>query len=192
MPRHPDPDLEGRILNAARRLWTKGGSKALTMRAVAKTAGTNTPAVYRRFKDREDILRALIQRIRIEIVAKMEAAATPEQAAERYVDYALSHPHEYELFYQHEYDLFHQSRAGRAPSRETRPGADVVRRKLAEKLGGSPEGHTRLTVALWMLAHGAATLMIARALDDFEPGVRRTFSAAVDALLRGAATVSGE
>lgn len=185
MPRQPDPDLEGRILNAARRLWTKGGSKALTMRAVAKAAGTNTPAVYRRFKDREDILRALIQRIRTEMTAMVEAAPTPEQVGERYVDYALSHPHEYQLFYEHEYDLFHQSRAGRAPSRETRPGADAMRRKLAAKLGGSPESHTRLTVALWMLAHGAATLMIARALDDFDPGVRKTFSAAVDALLRG-------
>ena len=50
MPRPPDPDLEERILKAARKLWKKGGENALTMRAVAKAAGTkNTPAVYRRF-----------------------------------------------------------------------------------------------------------------------------------------------
>ena len=61
MPRHSDPELEGRILNAARKLWHKGGETALSMRAVAKAAGTNTPAVYRRFRTREQILRALVQ-----------------------------------------------------------------------------------------------------------------------------------
>ena len=45
MARQPDPDLEDRILNAARKLWKQGAGKALTMRAVARAAGTNTPAV---------------------------------------------------------------------------------------------------------------------------------------------------
>jgi AcrR family transcriptional regulator len=58
MPRQPDPDLQERILNAAQKLWKKGAEKTLTMRAVAKAAGTNTTAVYRRFRNREDILRA--------------------------------------------------------------------------------------------------------------------------------------
>ena len=44
MPRHPDPDLEERILKAAHALWRRGGDKALTMRVVARAAGTNTPA----------------------------------------------------------------------------------------------------------------------------------------------------
>ncbi|PYP82066.1 MAG: TetR/AcrR family transcriptional regulator, partial [Blastocatellia bacterium AA13] len=55
MPRQPDPELEGRILHAADVLWRRGGEQALTMRAVAQAAGTNTPAVYRRFKNREDL-----------------------------------------------------------------------------------------------------------------------------------------
>src|SRR2546429_426225 len=44
MPRHPDPDLEERILKAAHTLWKRGGERALTMRAVALAAHTNTPA----------------------------------------------------------------------------------------------------------------------------------------------------
>lgn len=190
MPRQPDPDLEGRILAAASRLWARGGEKALTMRAVAKAAGTNTPAVYRRFKDRKDILRALVQRMRAEITALAEASETPEEVCERYVDYGLSHPHEYELFYQHEYELFHPSRAGRPPSRETRPALDAVRRKLAERLGGAPDDHTRVALVLWMLAHGTVMLMIGKSLLDFEPGVRSVFSAAVKALLRESANLS--
>ena len=50
MPRHPDPDLEERVLRAADGLWKRGGEHALTMRAVARAAGTNTPAVYRRWR----------------------------------------------------------------------------------------------------------------------------------------------
>src|ERR1035437_5747908 len=100
MPRHPDPDLEGRILVAASKLWAKGGEHSLTMRAVAVAAGTNTPAVYRRFRDRKDILRALVERIRMEFVGSLDGAATPEEAGERYLDFALRHPHEYELFFQ--------------------------------------------------------------------------------------------
>src|ERR1022692_3070050 len=67
VPRRPDPDLEGKILDAAQELWKKGGEKGLTMRAVAKAAGTNTPAVYRRFRNREDILRALLRRIQQDV-----------------------------------------------------------------------------------------------------------------------------
>ena len=190
MPRQPDPDVEGRILAAARKLWTKGGEKALTMRAVAKAAGTNTPALYRRFKDRKDILRAMVQDTRLEIAAMLEASRTPEEAVERYLDYGLAHQHEYELFYQHEYELFHPFRAGRAPSRETRPGVDAMKRKLTEKLGGDPDDHTRVALALWMLAHGAVMLMIGKTLHDFEPGVRSVFTAGVEALLRESASLS--
>ncbi|MGA9307559.1 MAG: helix-turn-helix domain-containing protein, partial [Candidatus Sulfotelmatobacter sp.] len=71
MPRRADPDLEDKILDAAQKLWKKGGEKALTMRTVARAAGTNTPSVYRRFRDRDDILRGLLQRIRWEIAAQM-------------------------------------------------------------------------------------------------------------------------
>jgi AcrR family transcriptional regulator len=102
VPRQPDPDLEGKILNAAQKLWKRGGEKALTMRAVAKAAGTNTPSVYRRFRDRDDILRALLQRIRLEIAAHLEGISSPEEGCQRYLEYALSHPHEYEVFFQKE------------------------------------------------------------------------------------------
>jgi len=59
MARHSDPDLENRILKTARKLWKKGAGEALTMRAVARAAHTTAPAVYRRFRTRDDILRAL-------------------------------------------------------------------------------------------------------------------------------------
>ncbi|MGA7359616.1 MAG: hypothetical protein WBW70_12215, partial [Candidatus Sulfotelmatobacter sp.] len=74
-------------------------------------AATNTPSVYRRFRDRDDILRALLQRIRLEVAAALESVFSPEEGCERYLDYALSHAHEYELFFQKEYELFHSARS---------------------------------------------------------------------------------
>ena len=43
MPRKADARLEGRILDAAYRIWSERGENALTMRAVARAARTTTP-----------------------------------------------------------------------------------------------------------------------------------------------------
>jgi AcrR family transcriptional regulator len=183
--RRADPDLEGEILNAAQKLWKKGGEKALTLRAVARAAGTNTPAVYRRFRDRDDILRGLLQRIRLEIAAALERGASAEESCERYLDYALSHPHEYELFFQHNYDLHHSPRSSRAGVKLVgQPARDAMRRKLTERLGGVPADHERLLTALWMVVHGAAMLLIGKLiLPGEEAEARAVFRKTVAELL---------
>src|SRR2546421_4419222 len=89
VPRHPDPQLEQRILDAAIRLWARGGPKALTMRAVARTAGTTTPTVYERYRDRDDILRALRLQTRRELFDALSRTRTLAQACERYLRFAL-------------------------------------------------------------------------------------------------------
>jgi AcrR family transcriptional regulator len=187
MPRRQDPELEGEILDAAQKLWKKGGEKALTMRTVAKAARTNTPAVYRRFRNREDILRGLLERVRMEFNELMKGAATPGQAGELYLDFALSHPREYELFYQYEYKLYYSERSNYRGKMPGRPAAELMKRKLAEELGGSPDDHKQLTLALWMLAHGAAMLIIGKTVlpGDVE-AARAVFSKSVKALLSGA------
>jgi len=191
VPRRPDPDLEGKILDAAQKLWKKGGEKRLTMRAVALAAGTNTPSVYRRFRDRDDILRGILDRIRLEIAATMEKSSSPEEACERYLEYALSHPHEYELFYQRNYDLFESPRSSRTRVKLVgQPARDAMRRKLTEKLGGSAADHEALLTALWMLVHGAAVLLIGELILPKEAaGARAVLSQAVTALLRAGRTV---
>jgi AcrR family transcriptional regulator len=191
VPRRPDPELEGRILDAAQKLWKKGGEKALTMRAVARASGTNTPSVYRRFRDRDDILRGLLLRVRLEIAASLEEASSPEEGCERYLDFALRHPHEYELFYQHDYDLHHSPRSDRAGVKPTgQPARDAMRRKLVAKLGGSASDHEHVLTSLWMVAHGAAMLLISKIiLPKDAAGARVVFTKAVAALIRHATEV---
>jgi AcrR family transcriptional regulator len=186
VPRRADPDLEGKILDAAQKLWKKGGEKALTMRTVARAAGTNTPSVYRRFRDRNDILRGLLQRIRWEIAAQMEGISSPEEGCERYLEYALRHPREYELFFQKQYELFYSARSQRAGFKpKVLPVRDAMRQKVAEKLGGASGDHERLVMALRMAVHGAAMLLIEKAiLPEDEAEARAVLTASVAALLR--------
>lgn len=184
MPRHPDPDLEERILNAALKLWRKGAEKSLTMRAVAKAAGTNTPAVYRRFKDRRDILHALMRRLQKDVADAVRPCQSAEDACERYLEFALTHPHEYELFYEHAYQLPGPTRA---PIREHRPTMALVEAKLAERLGGSPEDHTRLGLALWAMSHGTAMLLISKSIpEEHADELRSVFSSTLKAMIRNA------
>lgn len=185
MPRQPDPHLEERILNAAQKLWKKGAEKALTMRAVAKAAGTNTPAVYRRFRNREEILRALLRRWQVEIADVLRPSGSPEEFCQRYLDYALGHPHEYELFYAHAHQLPRPAGSnGGSPLREQRPSMAIMEEKLAQRLGGVPADHTRLSLALWTVAHGTATILLSKAIPpEHVAELRSVFTSTVAAMI---------
>ncbi len=186
MSRPPDPNLENRILNAAQKLWRRSGSKALTMRAVARAADTNTPAVYRRFRNRRDLVRALLRRSQQEFGNILETCRSVEEAAAAYVRHALDRPHEYELFYQHISELSRPDHSGRAPSlKESRPNFVLMERMLSEQLGGKPRDHKRLALAVWALTHGTTTLLLWKAVPlGQEAALRSVFTAAVRAMLR--------
>ncbi len=189
MPRKPDPDLEGRILMAAQKLWKRGGEKALTLRGVARVAGTNTPAVYRRFKNRQDLVRGLLRQIASRIREHFEAGETIEEMAEAYVDHALRLPHDYELFYAHVHELSPPKGPGRPrPIRESRANFALVEERLANRLGGSPQDHSQLALAVWATLHGTTMLLLSKAIPEgHEAELRSACRAAVKALLEGAA-----
>jgi AcrR family transcriptional regulator len=194
MPRHPDPDLEERILKAAQVLWKRGGDEALTMRAVARAARTNTPAVYRRFKDREDLLRALLLKIAARIREQFVAQTNVEGMAEAYVDSALQEPHDYELYYSAARWLSPPKGPGKLkPIRESRPNFGFVERQLAERLGGHPEEHTQLALAMWATLHGTTTLLLSKSIPEgHEEELRSACRTAVKTLLDSAAEFRGK
>ena len=188
MPRQADPDLEARILNAAQKLWKTGAEKALTMRAVARAAGTNTPAVYRRFRNRDDILRGLLLRIQQDVSVALQSCPSVEAVCQGYLAYALSHAHEYELFYAYAHQLSYRRKS---PLSEHRPSMALVEERLAERLGGAPRDHTRLSLALWTVAHGTAMLLISKAIpEQHVEELQAAFAEAVATLIRHAEPVS--
>jgi AcrR family transcriptional regulator len=172
VPRHPDPDLEQRILQAASRFWASGGEKALTMRAVAKAAGTTTPTVYERYRDRDDILRALRLQTRSDLFQALSKTRTLRQAAQRQIEFALEHRHAYEALF---------DGVAQPPSLyEPWPSFNLFRTRLTQRLGGTPRSHTRLMLVVWSLMHGTAMLIIR---GQFEGALQtQTVHACLDAI----------
>lgn len=184
MPRQPDPDLEKRILDAASRLWARGGEKTLTMRAIAKAAGTTTPTVYERYRDRDDILRSLRLQTREDLFASLSRTRSLRDAVEQQLKYAIGHRHAYEVLF---------DGVAKPPSlHEPWPSFNLLRERVTKRLGGSPRDHSRLMLAIWSLIHGTAMLIIR---GQFEGSLRiqavHTCLDAVDAILDCAARQKG-
>lgn len=185
MPRQLDPQLEERVLHAAEVLWRRGGEEGLTMRAVARAAGSNTPAVYRRFRDREDLIRGLLLRIAQKIRHNFERGETLEEMAEAYVEFALKMPHEYELFYTYSGLLSPKKGKGEPrPIRESRPNFALTEQLLAKQMGGRPEDHTQLALGIWSLLHGTTMLLLSKSIPEgHEEQLREACRVAMKALL---------
>jgi len=172
LPRLPDPELEQRILDAASRLWARGGEKSLTMRAVAKAAGTTTPTVYERYRDRDDILTALRQQTRSELFAVLHRTRSLREIIRRQIEFALEHPNAYVVLF---------DGIAKSPSvHETWPTFNLLRERLAKRLGGTPRQHNRLMLALWSQMHGTSMLIIR---GGFEGALRtQAVYACIDAI----------
>jgi hypothetical protein len=68
-----------------------------------------------------------------------------------------------------------------------------MQRILARGLGGDPPDHTQLVQALWMVAHGAAMLFIAKTIQpESAAAARSVFRTTVRMLLQNAKTLSSE
>ena len=179
MPRQPDPLLEGRILEAARKLFLKGGEKALSMRALARLAHTNTPAVYRRFRNRRAILRVLLERTQQDLFQALQPCTSPQEIGQRVLEFALGRPREYQLFFAEWYSKF----------QEPRPNFEYLKRRFAEWLGGTPEDHSGLALGLWAQIHGTAMLLISKAVPAKDQAeLLSVFSASVNLLVINASS----
>jgi len=180
MPRHIDPELENRILKAARKLWSKGGEKALSMRAIARIADTNTPAVYRRFRNRDEILRALVESYQGELREAVSLSNSMEEVGDAVLKFALDHPREYELMMS---GLL-------AKMTQSRPNFEFVVNRSAEWLGGIPEDHRGLALALWSLIHGTIMLTISGTLPGADvAGALSVFRKSVTVLVENRAQI---
>lgn len=154
MPRIADAGLEKRILDAGYHLWSEGGEKALTMRGVALAAGTTTPTVYERFRDKRELINFLRDRARLKMISAIKSARTPAEACERALDFSLKCGNEYKLI-----TIDWAARLGR---KEPLPSFAFMKERLAADLGGQPEEYIGLALSLVSQIHGAATLVLGK------------------------------
>ena len=153
MPRLADEHLEARIVKAAHRLWRTHGAKNLTLRSVARAAGTTTTTVYKRFRNKDALLLALAEMVQARITARTTSAATIEDCYRRFLQFADEHPHEYQL-------LWGPAWAELLGPERPRPIKAWLLEQFAARFGGKPKDYVLNYYALFLLVHGTANLLI--------------------------------
>jgi len=151
MPRKPDAELEGNILDAAYRLWSERGERALTMRAVARAARTTTPTLYKRFRDKSDLRHFLEERARQNLYAAIKPSRTGIEVCRRALVFISKH--------RNEYRLLTTGWAERLTSGAPMISLELLQRVLARELGGTPQGRRLLGLQLVAQVHGTALLL---------------------------------
>lgn len=180
MPRKPDSHLENRILNAAYKLWVNGGEHALTMRAVARSAGTTTPTLYERFRDKRGLMSALQARAQQNLFEAIKPARTITEACRIAIDFTVANGHEYELVA--------KDWGARLSRKDPTPSFDLIKARLADQFGGSPDDHLQLALGLVMLYHGVSMLLLGEGIHpQTAAAIKEACVAAVDSLLASAA-----
>jgi AcrR family transcriptional regulator len=176
MPPTADKNLEERIVKAAQRLWRSRGERGLTLRAVAREAGTTTPTVYKRFRNKQALQIALALRCRQQLNEELFSATSIEEAFGRYLRFAEEHTNEYRLLWSTWTDIFHPDLP--------RPGRSWCMAQLADRFGGKPEEYARAFYAFFLMAHGAATLFAVPGDEIAREELRRNFLSICDSLVR--------
>jgi len=177
MPPIPDKQLEERILKAAHRLWRTRGEKGLTLRAVAREAGTTTPTLYKRFRNKEALRLALAHRVREELTADLLSSPSVEQLHRRYLAYVEAHPREYELLRLSWGHFFSTPR----------PVRGWLLAQLAARLGGQSEDYASVYDGIFLLCHGTSVLLTAAPDEGVQKATREIGIRVCDRLLENAA-----
>lgn len=176
MPPKVDVQTEGRILKAAERLLRARGEPGLTLRAIAREAGTTTPTVYKRFRNKRALRLALSEKFAAQAIAEFISAPTLEEAFRRYVRFSEKHPNQYRLLWDSWTEVLHPD--------NPRPMRAWVLSQLVQRFGGAPEDYLLLFFGLLLLSHGAAMLLTVPGDEIARQVVRDSFPPIVDAMLR--------
>ncbi len=179
MPPIADKQLEERILKAAQRLWRTRGETGLTLRAVAHEAGTTTPTLYNRFRNKEALRLALAFRFREELTADLFSSTSVEEAHRRYLTYVEAHPHEYELLSMMWGHFF----------ASPRPFRSWLLGQLAKRFGGEIEEYGVVFDTLFLLCHGTSTLLAVAPSQEVRDALRDNCIQACDKVLANAAAL---
>lgn len=150
MPRKPDPRLEQAILDAALRLLEKRGIEAVTMREVAKAAGTTTPTLYERFKDRDTLLEAITDFHRDQLVGTLVTSDSLEQSGAKFLAYCRKSPNAV--------DLLLKRIASNLKSKKRGPVYELVRSNLMKINGLDAKDAEEMTLATSSMVFGTAML----------------------------------
>ncbi|MGB0566263.1 MAG: TetR/AcrR family transcriptional regulator [Alteromonas macleodii] len=156
-------DTRQKILDAASALFLKGGTNALSVRAIAKGAGMSTIGIYSHFKGKQGILDALYIE-GFELVEREMLAADGNTAAEKVIngcERILSFSEAYTAHYQL---IFSSNLKDYTPCDDAAEVSEKVFNTFTTltttliKKDLSTDDKQNMAMQLWALSHGYITL----------------------------------
>jgi AcrR family transcriptional regulator len=188
-------DLRARILDCALDLYLEHGLKGLSMRHVGETLGVSATAIYRHYRNKEDLLHNVIgEAVNVFGRYLFEALSgrTPEErflrSGEAYLNFALEKSKYYEVIFMAPSQLGNE---GRLPE-------DLAARSLAtfqllvDRVQECMEsGFLRkddahgVSLTIWAHTHGLVSIYLAKKWPIDEPGFRRLYAESTERMLHG-------
>lgn len=158
-PSTHDTALRGRLLEEAAELVDKEGPERVSLREIARAAGTSTSAVYALFGGKTELLAAVVEDA-FASFGRAQEEAEPEGLRAlglAYRAWALRHPARYRLMFGGALAAAHE---GVDPAVSL--GALLpLARTLLGTATPPPEADLRATIAVWAQVHGAVSLELA-------------------------------
>jgi AcrR family transcriptional regulator len=179
LPRGRGAELREEILVAAEALVDERGGYDLGMREVAARTGVTTPAVYKHFENRNDLLYAVAARKLAGVARAMDQATIGvDNPAERirlrglaYLDYALNNRANYRLLYMGNPEEMPDWFSPERLISDTGLSSMITDAQAAIAAGQFSAEYPPAVLAclLWMSLHGVASLLIALPTFPYPP-----------------------
>lgn len=191
-PREHDEATADALVDAAGRLLSAEGPRALSVRRVADEVGVSTQAVYSLFGGKAGLVRALHRTGFARLAAELDAVDTADPVGRvrdlglAYHRTARANPHLYDVMFDCPVPEFVPTDEDAAASLAT---LEVLRDAVAAAIeAGALVGEVDdVTMVMWATVHGVSSLDLAGALGSSEEADRRV-RLALNASLDGLAT----
>ena len=173
-------NLRRAILDAARELFATEDYRAVSMRRIAEKIEYSPTAIYLHFKDKEEILHALIAdgfgmlNDYLSRIAVADPVERLRQGGHAYFEFAFAQPHYYRIMFQLEdkelmCHFMAQSQDHQAAMEMASASFDFIRRAVTEAraqgLFRTDHSIEAVSHAIWAGLHGAVSLTLSGHID---------------------------
>jgi AcrR family transcriptional regulator len=185
-------NLRARMIAAAQELFLDDGVEGVSMRKIADKVGVTAPAIYRHFKDKDELLGELINvglQILQDYLAPALRAEGPlerlQQLIDRYFDFALEQPKYFDL-------------AFLVPSHGMRMADELARHNRSTFMFAVQQVHLCMeqgifrksdpletAIMIWAEAHGLVTLFRMERFGENPEQFRAIFQRTIERLMNG-------
>jgi AcrR family transcriptional regulator len=187
-------DLRERILECALDLYLEHGLKGLSMRHVGERLGVSATAIYRHYRNKEDLVHNVIgEAIKVfgSYLFRALSAQTPQErylkSGEAYLDFALEKSKYYEVIF-----LAPAQLGGDCQPEELQQRSMATFQFLVDRVQECMEaGHFRkddafaVSMTIWAHAHGLVSIYLAKKSPLDEAGFRKLYWESHQRLLQG-------